>query len=290
MFSFQGFKMSRPDSRSCTVPSCILHGLVSPSQLTMGTFPEDFSLLLIVIAVIEGFAGIAKSKSKEKRWFWAVLFVEIVCAAVQSTALIMTAERGRYSRLETAAAYVTVIVDALLLIGEAILVRSALKHIESSARLANVTASIVAAVSLGLFGMPLFLAKLAKRKEKKLFKAESAAKLMLALPIIPGVLGLIYFFNAFLAHKQRHSNEDDHPICRGLIQAVVLICSTGGVSLALGIRIVKGDENLSLAFLVISNIYPALVTFISGGAYIAYEAPTPFATFDPNEKPHNIYT
>lgn len=46
-----------------------------------------------------------------------------------------------------------------------------------------------------------------------------------------------------------------------VIPAALLVLITIGASLALGILILTRGDHLSLAFLVVSNLYPALLTF-----------------------------
>lgn len=84
----------------------------------MGVFPRDFSGLLFAVAILEGVFAILKSKFENKCVYLTALMTEITCAATQSTALLLTVAGGGYSRLEIAAAWLTVLLDANLLVAE----------------------------------------------------------------------------------------------------------------------------------------------------------------------------
>lgn len=132
----------------------------------MGAFPQDFPGLLIPVAITEGFSGILKSKFYSSKIFWTALSIEIICAGIQSTALIITVSRGIYSELVTPAPYMTVILDPLLLFVEALLVMKMRRTIVDITDATRGTAllSLVTAVILGLSGLPIFLAKVRRKK------------------------------------------------------------------------------------------------------------------------------
>lgn len=117
----------------------------------MVAFPEDFPGLLIPVAILEGVAGILKGKFQNKM-FWTALALEIICTAIKVSC-------GSYSRLKTAAAYSTVMFDALLLLIEVLLVMQMLNKTNPDiGGFGFVTGccKFVTAVILGLSGLPFF--------------------------------------------------------------------------------------------------------------------------------------
>lgn len=150
----------------------------------MGRFPEDFPGLLIPVAVIEGVAGMLKSKYNNKHLFWAGLYVEVVCAVIQSAALIVLVARSSYSRVEIAAACLTIIADAVLLLVEATRAAGSMEIAPVAGKF-TFGASVFLAIVLGLSGVPLLLAKLRGRALKR-FKSRAPGILMLSLPLLSG--------------------------------------------------------------------------------------------------------
>jgi len=219
----------------------------------MLSFPQDFAPFLIPVAILEGASGVAKSKYGEKV-FLAGLFVEIVCASIQSAALIATVIRASYSAIEIAAACFTVFIDAVLLIHEAWLVGAKLSDIERPAVIRSLWESLFAGTCLTIAGLPIIIAKVVKKRLYKRFRTSVSRSLMLALSIIPGFVGV----GACLTL----SKKDDKMV--GI--SVVSFFSIIPVSLALGIIILLRNDYLSLSFLVIANLYPALVTYVNGFA------------------------
>lgn len=215
----------------------------------MARFPEDFRGLLIPIAILEAASGMFKSKFDNKRLFWTFLFVEILCAVTQSVALIVAVARGRYSGYEIAAAYLTVVVDAVLLFSEAFI---ALKTLVDGPRAGIFTlfTSTVVAMVLGVSGLPIYLAKF-QGKTLNQFKNHVLGQLLLSLPLLSGSVLLTLFTVGAIAADMKV-----------LTIPCLLLLSVIGVSPALGIMILKTGDNLSLSFLVLSNLYPALLTFV----------------------------
>lgn len=192
-----------------------------------------------------------KSKFDSKGVFWAGLLVEIACVTTQSAALIVVVARTSFSRVERAAAYLTVIVDAVLLLLEAYFAGAFLQLAQLTGKF-SLTATAVCALVLGLSGLPIFVAKMQGRAVKR-FTSRVPGLLMLlpVLPVLPLVLGLVtVFFSPFTA------------ISCLLFMYLVCCLNVLCVSLGLGIVVLKRDDNLSLSFLVISNLYPALLTFV----------------------------
>lgn len=206
----------------------------------MGVFPDDFPGLLIPIAIFEGLAGLLKSK--DKRLFWPCLLIEFSCATVQSAALIAAVSRGNYSRLEIAAAYTTVIGDSVLLLFEACVVY--VKEIYArDAGVLHLYMGLLTGVVLASAGGPILIAKFVRKKELKRFKSVVPARLMFTLPIFPA-----FAVACSLASQNKF-----------FFLSLLCVCS---ISVALGVEVLKPGESLSLAFQVIANIYPALVTLI----------------------------
>lgn len=196
--------------------------------------------------------------------------MEISCALIQSIALIRKVQYSRYSPLEIAAAYLTVIDDAMLLIMEAVIVRSALKNIDSSALRINLFASIFTAICLGGAGIPIIYAKFFERKPLDPFKSFDNAEWLFAMAVIPTCSFAIFILLSFLPDLEYGIYKPfslkllvQAVMIRLLISCPMLVLHNECVSLTLGIRILKGDDNFSLAFLVISNMYPAIFTSIS---------------------------
>lgn len=225
------------------------------NQLALRRFPEDFRALLIPVAVLEEAAGILKSKFDNKLLFGAGLFVETVCAATQSAALILTVVRGIYSRVEIAAAYLTVIVDAVLLLLEAFIAGVSMKVAPVAGRFTLTTSAVIALV-LALSEMPIFVAKMQGRALKQ-FNSPVAGQLMLSLPLLTGFLALALPIMG-VSGAQAGSSTDDACIFGGMVMLLAVFC----VSLALGVVILRLGYNLSISFLVISNLYAALLTFV----------------------------
>lgn len=236
-----------------------LKSFFTPSRLTMGRFPQNFTGLLTPVVTLEAAAGVFKSKFSEMRLFWTALLVEIACAATQSAALIITAVSASYSLNEIAAAYLTVTIDAVLLLFEGCMALVAVQH-ESDAGGGIHCMSAYAAMVLGVSGLPIFLARVQGRASKR-FKSHVPGKLMLSLPLLVASAGMAFFFSFLWATHSR-------TVVRVIMNASLLslIC----VSIALGTVILQRSENLSLAFLVISNLYPALLTFVVIGLRVIF--------------------
>lgn len=225
----------------------------------MARFPQDFPGLLIPVAIVESVAGIFKSKFNNQCVFLTVVVVEIVCATIQSLALIVTVAQRSYSRDEIAAAYLTIIVDAVLLFVEAYMAFGTLEDGPHALPFTLWSSGTVAGV-LGVSGLPIFIAKLRGRVLKP-FKSPVPRRLMLSLPLLTALGGLSIFCT--FVDVDGSGPADNAPwllffLCVFLLIAVCAIC----VSLALGIVLLTRGENLSLAFLVISNLYPAILTFV----------------------------
>lgn len=226
----------------------------------MIVFPQDFVGLLVPVAILEGTAGILKTNLdfENKILFWAGLIAETICAGVQSAALIITVSRGIYSRLEIAAASLTVIFVILILIVEAFLVKESVLIIEASAGLTGML-RFVAAVFLGLSGFPILLAKVQRRRTSKLFKSLGAAGPLLSLSVLP-VFALVAIWFSYLSEY----SADGFRLSK--IFTLVTIFSVVGVSISLGaVILTTHGENVSLTFLVFSNISHALIISLPVG-------------------------
>jgi len=89
---------------------------------TMVSTPDQWNgAVLLSISALECIAGIGKSQGN-MLIFCVGLFVEFICAGLQSAALILLMRNGMYSKLEYAIAVATVVVHALLLLWAAVLV------------------------------------------------------------------------------------------------------------------------------------------------------------------------
>lgn len=198
--------------------------------------------------------------------------VEAACAAIQFTALIITVAGGSYSREEIAAAYLTVIVDAFLLIAEAFMAWRLLEDTREKENLIQyqfpavpvLGATIVTAV--GLTGLPTFVAKLRGRSLTQ-FKFPAHAQLMLSLRLLAGLAGaglasfiagdgwmqVIFKFCGMLYLRAAL-------VYSPFVLAPCLLIAVLCVSLTLGILILTSRDTISLSLLVVSNLYPALLT------------------------------
>lgn len=215
----------------------------------MARFPEDFAGLLIPVAILEAVAGIFKSKFDDRRPFWAGLFIEIACAATQSAALIVTVTRTSYSRVEIAAAYLTIIVDALLLLLEAVCAGFTL-FVGPVAGKFTLFVCAVSSPVVGMSGVPIYVPKLQGRALKR-FKAHVPGILILSLPLLAALVGMLSV-HRLVSYK---SSVSDLTLSATLVSTMLS-------ALALGIVILTSSENLSLSFLVIANLYPALLTLM----------------------------
>lgn len=165
---------------------------------------------------------------------------------MQSVALIVSVARDRYSRTEIAAAYLTVIVDSVLLLVEAHVALNMMELCPLAGQL-TLGASAVVAVLVGLSGLPVLIAK---------FKSSLPRLLMLSLPLLTGFAGICFLFSVFRGRKRSVRLFFWRGL--GFISLIGAVC----VSPALGVLIFMRADNLSLAFLVISILYPAILTFV----------------------------
>lgn len=222
-------------------------------------FPQDFPTLFIIFATVEALSGILKSKFKRRWLFWFLLLIELICAVIQSVGLIIAAGTGKYSAQEKTAAYTTVVLDAILLILEAFYVYRWVYFMGEMERNKDGNRDhLIASVCIGTFLMissvPTFIAILRKRSLEP-FKLTVHANLLASLPLLTMfILGIWVFLIGIGAVTSDPILIAVFPIC------YVPVCI---LAFALGIVILKRDENLSLAFLVISNLFPALLTFKS---------------------------
>lgn len=232
---------------------------LTASELIMGRFPEDFAALLIVVAIVEGAAGVFKSSFKYKRLFWTGLFVEMLCALVQSMALFRTLEGASYTRLEIAAAYLTIIVDALILLSEAFLSFRALEFNASPGT--DLIIGMIIGIPMTMAALPFLLAKMLRRALKR-FKRSLHSWLLLTLPLLSGVLSISFFI--FTWRKEDRWND--------CLLGVFCVCFFAILmtSLGLGAGIVNNDDNLSLSFHVITNLSPAVFTFVVHGFHFLF--------------------
>ena len=220
----------------------------------MGQFPQDFKALLVAVAVFEGLSGVLKSKVKSKCCFWIGFIVEMTCAAVQSAALVILVRQGGYSGRENAAAYITVFVDAVLLLAEARLVMGVLSETGGIKAKYSILAALFFGTCLTLSAVPIIMAKLSLRSLEP-FKSIVSANLLLTLPL----LSFLMIVSASSVGACGYAECRDN-----LFYFFTLVWAPFyAVALALGILILKRNENMSVTFLVISNLFPALLTFMS---------------------------
>jgi len=84
----------------------------TPYQWSGGVF--------LSISGLEAISGIDKSQGN-MLIFRAGLFIELICAGIQSAAVIFSVSNGIYSKLEYAISISTVVVHAILLLWAAVL-------------------------------------------------------------------------------------------------------------------------------------------------------------------------
>lgn len=214
-------------------------------------FPQDFGILTIAIAFVEGISGVLKSKFKRIWIFFFLLQIECICAVVLSAALIIAAFSDNFSGAEKFAAIATVVSNALLLIFAGLKLLINIKNIGKEERRRYLIGSIYLGTCLLLSGIPIFIAQLNGRSLKP-FKSIHLAYLTMLLPLL---ISAIFLSSLTLSFPQTEPNS--------YARNVFPFAPVYGIVLAIGILILNRSENLSLAFLILSNLYPAMLTYTS---------------------------
>lgn len=246
------------------------------------SFPEGLGPVFAVTAIVEGLFGILKSKGTGRGYvFYLSLLLEVVCAISQSVALLFVAFRSGYRQTETAAAVIAVVFDSVLLVIEAVnifrkLERGKLRRVTRSTIIALVFALILGAASI-----PALVAKLTLKTLP--FKNDSNGTLLLLLSLGPFLaipLSLLFsltiqgcttisesplrlFYSALWEGELRQGLENFF-IIMSVAPPILIGCLVFcGLAVVLGVRALVEADNISLTFLIISNMIPAIVTFVS---------------------------
>lgn len=242
-------------------------------------FPENFSALLLAIAVAQSFFGVAKSKGCGRGLvFWISSFIQFSSLCVCATALILQSLRVGYGGLERTSAYVAVIVSIVFHIYEFALIYDLLLSYEIR-RLPKVRNSaflgVFITVALTAFAIPIYIAHFsnsnAPSSSEQPFKHYRHRVLLLLLSVSPALSFALLIFILLLIELLPFSIAITY---RGLINissTVILLAMYGVFALVLGISILRTDDNVSLSFLVILNILPISSILVSSTSLDQYE-------------------
>lgn len=226
--------------------------------------------VLLGLSVGEFLSGVGKSKGNRIGWiFFVGITVEFLCAAAQAAALILTVRGPGYSKLEQIAALLTVIIDIILLLLEAMVVSVTLLQLNGNPP-KGVIKSMFFACRMGFFlfsfAAPIYWAELVKGRDNKPFQDPRNSYLLIGIVMYPYATMfsvVLMRVAAKMMDKNFNFQSDSWKRVTKYVRRA-FIAMYGTFALWLGIRILKArGQNLSISFLVISNLVPAVVTIVS---------------------------
>ena len=232
----------------------------------MRRFPRDFGGSLVCAAVIQCVAGVLKCRLRHELMFWISIIIEFISAMFLGVTLVIQVLRGDsdggYSRVEKAAAFLTICVDVILLLQQALV---SYYFMINSYRNGIIPILVFGAI-LVLSAIPAYIG-MRKRASWTRFNSSVSARILLAIAVIPAISIVSIFYSASLVPPAEFVGE--YHLFWHFLLTFIKRCSRIGwilffpLVLYLGFIILSHRDNLSLVMLVFVNLYPALLVWFS---------------------------
>ncbi len=244
----------------------------------MTIFPENSSILLVWVAVIETIAGVLKSRLQPRWVFWIGLSIQAACAIVLATSIVLQLLRGKYSRVEKMAAILVLIFVTTMSIIEAVAVYFAITSSANINRYRTMIAAAIICVVLMLTALPV-LVGIRRGVSWRAFNSLAPAFILLVMTIFPALTVLLIapMFALYVVELIVGLNDGEGYGGLAFLWGYVILFSIFGwlflipLSLTLGIVILVRGDNMSLSVLVLCNLFPSIVFVLSSLLFIYTE-------------------
>ena len=245
----------------------------------MSLFPENSSVLLVCVAVIETIAGVLKSRLRPTWVFWIGVSIQAVCAMVLAASIVLQLLRGVYSGVEKTAAILALLFVTLVTIMESVGVYYVITSFANINRYQTMIAAAVICVVLVLTALPI-LVGIRRRVSWRAFNSIALAIILLVITIFPALTVLLIspMFMLYVVQPDTENFEGELEALVWVWGYIILFSALGWLfliplSLTLGIVILVRGDNMALSVLVLCNLFPSLV-FVLSSVFIVTD-PTP---------------
>ncbi len=234
-------------------------------------FPENSGVLLVWITVLETIAGALKRRLQPIWVFWVGLSIQVVCAIIVATALVLQLLQGEYSGLETTAAILSLTFATLVSIMEAVVVYKARTLFTNNDKNQSMIAAAAVCVVLMLTAFPIYVG-IWRQVSWEAFNSHVMAIILLAITLPPAFSAflLVPIFVIYLVESEPIDVNRTPDLFSFLCNMMLMLYfSVLGLvllipfPLTLGMFMLFRGDNMSLSVLVLGNIFPCLALALS---------------------------